>query len=167
MLGMSGIYGSRRLTSAPMGIVRVLTIASVIFLPLNLVVLALGIALLVVVITGLLSVAGAMLSFFDYSLVQRGERYIQRCGLFTRHEVSMKLSRLQWVQLQQSWLDRVFGRCNVHFEQIQAPRADSAEAGRITGSCRYTAGCAGVAGRGVARAAFSWGGCFSRLIGVF
>jgi len=96
-----------------------------------LVVLALGIALLVVVITGLLSVAGAMLSFFDYSLVQRGERYIQRCGLFTRHEVSMKLSRLQWVQLQQSWLDRVFGRCNVRFEQIQAPRADLAEAGRI------------------------------------
>ncbi|QQZ28341.1 PH domain-containing protein [Thiothrix subterranea] len=96
-----------------------------------LVVLALGIALLVVMITGLLSVAGAMLSFFDYSLVQRGERYIQRCGLFTRHEVSMKLSRLQWVQLQQSWLDRVFGRCNVRFEQIQAPRADLAEAGRI------------------------------------
>ncbi|OQX03857.1 MAG: hypothetical protein BWK73_38120 [Thiothrix lacustris] len=96
-----------------------------------LVVLALGIALLVAVIMGLLSVAGAILSFFDYSLVQRGERYIQRCGLFTRHEVSMKLSRLQWVQLQQRWLDRVFGRCNVHFEQIQAPRADLAEAGRI------------------------------------
>ncbi len=96
-----------------------------------LVVLALGIVLLVVTIMGLLSVAGAMLSFFDYSLVQRGERYIQRCGLFTRHEVSMKLSRLQWVQLQQSWLDRVFGRCNVRFEQIQAPRADLAEAGRI------------------------------------
>lgn len=96
-----------------------------------LVVLALGIALLVVMIMALLSVAGAMLSFFDYSLVQRGERYIQRCGLFTRHEVSMKLSRLQWVQLQQSWLDRVFGRCNVRFEQIQAPRADLAETGRI------------------------------------
>lgn len=96
-----------------------------------LIVLMVGIALLVVMFMALLSVAGAMLSFFDYSLVQRGERYIQRCGLFTRHEVSMKLSRLQWVQFQQSWLERVFGRCNVRFEQIQAPQAGLADTGRI------------------------------------
>lgn len=96
-----------------------------------LMVLMVGIALLVVMFMALLSVAGALLSLFDYSLVQRGERYIQRCGLFTRHEVSMKLSRLQWVQLQQRWVERVFGRYNLRFEQIQAPQAGLVEAGRI------------------------------------
>lgn len=95
---------------------------------------ALALTLMIMFILTLLSIAASVVSYYNFSLVRSGERYIRRCGLLTKHEVSMKLARLQWVALRQDWLDRVFGRCHVRFEQINAPMNSmqpGAEQGKI------------------------------------
>lgn len=95
---------------------------------------ALALTLMIMFLLTLLSIAASVLSYYNFTLVRSGERYIRRCGLLTKHEVSMKLARLQWVALRQDWLDRVFGRCHVRFEQINAPMNSmqpGAEQGKI------------------------------------
>ncbi|MCH8537960.1 MAG: PH domain-containing protein [Alkalimonas sp.] len=95
---------------------------------------ALALTLMVMFLLTLISIGASVLSYYGFTLVRSGERYIRRCGLLTRHEVSMKLARLQWVALKQDWLDRLLGRCNVRFEQINAPMNSmqpGAEQGKI------------------------------------
>lgn len=68
----------------------------------------------------LLSIAGSLIAFYGYRLTRSDDRYIRRSGLLTRHEVSMKLSRLQVIVRKQDWLDRLIGRINLKFEQLNA-----------------------------------------------
>ncbi|WP_245921788.1 PH domain-containing protein [Bowmanella denitrificans] len=68
----------------------------------------------------LLSIGGSLLTFHGFRLTRIDDRYIRRSGLLTRHEVSMKLSRLQMIVAKQDWLDRVLGRINLKFEQLNA-----------------------------------------------
>jgi putative membrane protein len=63
------------------------------------------------------SVIGAIISFYGYTLSKIGDKYIRRSGLFTKHEVSMRLSRLQMIVQKQDWLDVLLKRINLKFEQ--------------------------------------------------
>ncbi|WP_088330359.1 PH domain-containing protein [Lacimicrobium sp. SS2-24] len=71
-----------------------------------------------VLLLTLFSVLGAIISFYGYRLSRLHDRYICRSGLFTRHEVSMKRSRLQMIVRRQDWLDRLIGRINLKLEQF-------------------------------------------------
>jgi len=63
------------------------------------------------------SVFGSIIAFYGYTLSKQGSNYIRRSGLLTRHEVVMKLPRLQLVISQQDWLDILINRINLRFEQ--------------------------------------------------
>lgn len=65
----------------------------------------------------LFSIFGSIIAFYGYTLSEQGKNYIRRSGLLTRHEVVMKLPRLQLVVSQQDWLDILINRINMRFEQ--------------------------------------------------
>jgi putative membrane protein len=73
--------------------------------------------MLIMLVIVLLSVVGAILMFYKYTLSKTKDRYIRRSGLLTKHEVSMKLSRIQLMVQAQDWLDVLLGRVNLSFEQ--------------------------------------------------
>jgi putative membrane protein len=77
----------------------------------------LSLAMLIMLVIVLLSVLGAILMFYKYTLSKTKDRYIRRSGLLTKHEVSMKLSRIQLMVQAQDWLDVLLGRVNLSFEQ--------------------------------------------------
>lgn len=79
---------------------------------------AISLTLFIMLLFTVFSVLGSVLSFYGYTLHKKQDNYIRRSGLLTRHEVSMRLSRLQWVVLQRDWLDMLLGRVNLCFEQI-------------------------------------------------
>jgi putative membrane protein len=81
---------------------------------------ALSLTLIIVFVLMLFSVTGAIFSFYGYTLSKVEGRYIRRSGLFTKHEVSMPLSRLQLVIQKQDWLDVVLKRVNLKLEQMNA-----------------------------------------------
>ncbi len=68
----------------------------------------------------LFSIAGSVISFYGYTLTKVADRYIRRSGLLTKHEVTMRLARLQMVVRQQDWLDVLLNRINLKFEQSNA-----------------------------------------------
>lgn len=78
---------------------------------------ALSLTMLVMFILVSFSVLGAIISFYGYTLSKLGDKYVRRSGLFTKHEVSMGLSRLQMVVQKQDWLDVILKRINLNFEQ--------------------------------------------------
>ncbi|CAM5187331.1 PH domain-containing protein [Alishewanella longhuensis] len=95
---------------------------------------ALALTMLLMLLITLLSIAASVLSYYQFQLWHVGDRYVRRSGLLTRHEISMKASRLQWLQLQQDWVDKLIGRCNVHYEQVHTPYSEyqeQAEHGKI------------------------------------
>jgi putative membrane protein len=65
----------------------------------------------------LFSIAGAIITFYNYTLSKVDDRYIRRSGLLTKYEVTMRLARLQMVVRQQDWLDVLLKRINLKFEQ--------------------------------------------------
>lgn len=73
--------------------------------------------MLIMALLALLSVGGALLTFYDYTLSRDGDRYIRRSGLLNKQEVSMRQSRIQMVTAKQDWLDNILGRVNLYFEQ--------------------------------------------------
>lgn len=79
---------------------------------------ALSIGLIILLTFLSLSVISAIISFYGYTLSKVENRYIRRSGLFTKHEVSMPLSRLQLIIQKQDWLDVVLKRVNLNLEQI-------------------------------------------------
>lgn len=81
---------------------------------------ALTLTFIIFVPITLFSVAGSIISFYDYKLSKIGDRYIRRSGLFTKHEVTMRFSRLQMIVRQQDWLDVLLKRINLKFEQSNA-----------------------------------------------
>ncbi|MDV6314837.1 PH domain-containing protein [Idiomarina sp. HP20-50] len=80
----------------------------------------LSIAFVVIALMALFSILGSVITFYNFKLTRSDDRYIRRNGLFTRHEVVMKLSRLQMIIYQQNWLDRLLQRVNLKFEQLNA-----------------------------------------------
>jgi putative membrane protein len=89
---------------------------------------ALTLTFMVLLPITLFSIFGAILSFYNFTLSKLDDRYIRRSGLFTKHEVTLKLSRLQMVIRQQDWLDLLLTRINLKFEQNQNP-GDNLHAG--------------------------------------
>ncbi|MFT4808890.1 MAG: putative membrane protein [Paraglaciecola sp.] len=78
---------------------------------------ALSLTMLVMLVLVSFSVIGAIVSFYGYTLSKLDDKYIRRSGLFTKHEVSMGLSRLQMIVQKQDWLDVILKRINLKFEQ--------------------------------------------------
>jgi putative membrane protein len=92
---------------------------------------ALSLALAVILLMTLFSILGSILSFYGFALTRRGDSFIRRCGLLTKHEVHMKLARLQMIVRDQDWPDRLLGRHNLKYDQVNAKRnnADPASLG--------------------------------------
>lgn len=82
------------------------------------------------------SVIGSIFVFYNYKLSRLGERYIRRSGLLTKHEVSMRLSRIQIAVQQQDWLDILIGRTNLRFEQNTSLPGGGAQAGNINNASK-------------------------------
>ena len=75
---------------------------------------------LCMLVISLFSIAISIINFYNFTLSKIADRYIRRSGLLTKHEVSMRLSRLQMVIRQQDWLDVLLKRINVKFEQVSS-----------------------------------------------
>lgn len=78
---------------------------------------AFSLAMLIILLLVSFSVIGSIISFYGYTLSKIDDRYIRRSGLLTKHEVSMRLSRLQMIVRKQDWLDMLLKRINLKFEQ--------------------------------------------------
>lgn len=81
---------------------------------------AMSITLVLMSLLIILSIMGSIFMFYGFTLSKDKDRYIRRSGLLTRHEVSIKQSRLQMIVRKQDWLDRILGRINLRFEQNSA-----------------------------------------------
>ncbi|MGB0567253.1 MAG: PH domain-containing protein [Alteromonas macleodii] len=75
------------------------------------------ILMMLMALVALLSVGGALFTFYGYTLSRTGDRYIRRSGLLNRLEVSMRASRIQMITAKQDWLDKILKRVNLYFEQ--------------------------------------------------
>jgi putative membrane protein len=81
---------------------------------------ALSVTMMIMLLLSLFSIFGAIMTFYGFTLSKVEDRYIRRSGLFTKHEVSMRLSRLQQITHKRDWLDMLLGRVNLRFEQSSA-----------------------------------------------
>ena len=75
------------------------------------------ILMMLMALMALLSVGGALFTFYGYTLSRTGDRYIRRSGLLNKLEVSMRASRIQMITAKQDWLDKILKRVNLYFEQ--------------------------------------------------
>ncbi|TKB03188.1 hypothetical protein E5672_09065 [Alteromonas portus] len=73
--------------------------------------------MMLMALVALLSVGGALFTFYGYTLSRSGDRYIRRSGLLNKLEVSMRASRIQMITAKQDWLDKILKRVNLYFEQ--------------------------------------------------
>ena len=87
--------------------------------------------LIIMIPMAIFSILGSIISFHDFRLSRSGDKYIRRSGLFTRNEVTMRLSRLQMIVRQQDWLDVLLRRINLRFEQINSG-LEHAQPGQLT-----------------------------------
>jgi putative membrane protein len=96
----------------------------------------LSIVMLIMLVIVSFSVIGSIFVFYNYKLSRLGERYIRRSGLLTKHEVSMRLSRIQIAVQQQDWLDMLIRRTNLRFEQNTSLPNGGAQAGNINNASK-------------------------------
>ena len=75
-------------------------------------------AISIFILITLISIVGAIVTFYDYTLLKDGSRLRRVSGLLTRYQVNLQLSRIQHIEYKQDWLDNLFGRVNVTFKQI-------------------------------------------------
>ena len=75
------------------------------------------ILMMIMAAMALLSVGGALFTFYGYTLSRSDDRYIRRSGLLNKQEVSMRASRIQMITAKQDWLDKILKRVNLYFEQ--------------------------------------------------
>jgi putative membrane protein len=90
-------------------------------------VLVLGLLIVLVILA--LSVVGAIVSFYGFTLSKIDDRYIRRSGLLTKYEVSMGISRLQMLIQKQDWLDRLLKRVDLKLQQNSASHTQDAATG--------------------------------------
>ena len=88
----------------------------------------LSIVMLIMLVIVSFSVIGSIFVFYNYRLSRLGDRYIRRSGLLTKHEISMRLSRIQIAIQQQDWLDILINRTNLRFEQNASGSAGAGQA---------------------------------------
>lgn len=96
--------------------------------------LIVSVAFVIIALLAFVSVIGSVITFYGFRLTRSDDRYIRRNGLFTRHEVAMRLRRLQMIVYQQNWLDRILQRVNLKFEQLNANlerQSSTAASGKI------------------------------------
>lgn len=86
---------------------------------------ALSLFLLCIGLITLLSIVGAIIMFYGYTLSKTTEKFIRRSGLITKHEISVTFSRIQVAIMKQDWLDIVFGRYNLKLEQLNGQIANA------------------------------------------
>ena len=96
----------------------------------------LSLVMLIMLVIVSFSVIGSIFVFYNYKLSRLGERYIRRSGLLTKHEVSMRLSRIQVAVQQQDWLDLLIQRTNLRFEQNASLPAGGSQAGNINNASK-------------------------------
>ena len=96
----------------------------------------LTIVLLIMLVIVSFSVLGSIFVFYKYQLSQLGDRFIRRSGLFTKHEVSMRLSRIQIAVQQQDWLDLLVQRTNLRFEQNTSVPTSGNQASNINNASK-------------------------------
>ena len=77
----------------------------------------LSMTMMVMLLLSLFSIFGSIMTFYGFTLSKVEDRYIRRSGLLTKHEVSMRISRLQQIAHKRDWLDMLLGRVNLRFEQ--------------------------------------------------
>ena len=111
-------YGIQACQYIGINIEEILSIAEKPWWQVSLVIIS--ISLFVLLIVTLFSIAGAIISFYGFTLHKLEDRYIRRSGLLSKHEVTMRLARLQMVVRQQDWLDILLKRINLKFEQSNA-----------------------------------------------
>lgn len=122
--GLAPFYGnvfesvSEWLTSLGINITELFNLHTHSVLEIGLYVLSLTMLVMLVLVS--FSVVGAIVSFYGYTLSKQGDKYIRRSGLFTKHEVSMRLSRLQMIVQKQDWLDVLLKRIDLKFEQTNS-----------------------------------------------
>ncbi|WP_371196369.1 PH domain-containing protein [Glaciecola sp. SC05] len=92
----------------------------------------LTILMVIILFIVLFSILGSIFVFYDFRLSRSENRYIRRSGLLTKHEISMKVSRIQRAVQQQDWLDILIGRVNVKFEQNSAGAPGGNQAGQMS-----------------------------------
>jgi putative membrane protein len=95
-----------------------------------------SLVMLVMLVIIAFSIVGAIFVFYDYRLSKSEHRYIRRSGLFTKHEVSMKMSRIQRAVQQQDWLDIIIGRVNLSFEQNSAGVVNANQSSQINSASK-------------------------------
>lgn len=96
----------------------------------------LSIVMLIMLVIVSFSVIGSIFVFYGYKLSRQGDRYIRRSGLMTKHEVSMRLSRVQIAVQQQDWLDVIIKRVNLRFEQNSSLPSGAGQAGNINSASK-------------------------------
>ncbi len=84
-----------------------------------------ALALVLVASVTALSVLGSILSYYGFELRGSPERLTVRRGLLNQRETNLRKSRVQVIASREGWLDRVFSRRNLIFEQIAQGGSDS------------------------------------------
>lgn len=90
---------------AGMSVVRLAVLLAVSF------VLAVG-------VIAFLSVLVSIVTYFGFTIFRTSENLTVKRGLLTKHEISVKKSRIQTVMISQDWIDFLIDRRNVIFAQI-------------------------------------------------
>lgn len=78
---------------------------------------AIALTLFVMMCMALVSIIGAIVIFYGFTLSKAQDKYIRRSGLFTRQEINMRLTRLQLIVRKQDWLDVLLKRINLELRQ--------------------------------------------------
>lgn len=74
--------------------------------------------LLVVGIIAFLSVLVSIVTYYGFTVYRTGESLTIHRGLFTKHEIEVRKSRIQMLIVKQDWIDYLIDRRNIVLEQI-------------------------------------------------
>ena len=92
---------------------------------------AVSMTMMIMLVLVIFSIIGSLITFYGFTLNKVDDRYIRKSGLFTKHEVSMRHSRLQKIAHKRDWLDMLLGRVNLLFEQSNT-QLKGAEGGNVS-----------------------------------
>ena len=128
--GVGAVYGqfaetiNDYLTSRGLDLSRIFTSQSI----WELILMVISACVLSVMLVAVLSVSGAIFSYYGFVLRGTDDSLSVRRGLFTKSEIHMQKSRIQNIFQRQDWLDRLLGRVNLIFEQISHTAGGRADA---------------------------------------
>lgn len=80
-----------------------------------------GLILLVLALLVVLSVLGSVFLYYGFEIHGNGDALSRESGLFSRSQISLKIRRVQYIQIRQNLLDRVSQRFNVVYRQFDNP----------------------------------------------